>query len=144
MWQQFLTEPWCRAASSFRLTVLHFPSPSRKDWTLEESCRELSQFASELRRDGFQQEMTGRALQYFAEEWGRLRLGEFERGRVGHMKIEGAAAALARAEKNLDEVRSELDRMRATATWRLRDRLLTLPGFRQAARLRAAARIRAG
>jgi hypothetical protein len=101
MWQQFLTEPWCRAASSFRLTVLHFPSPSRKDWTLEERCRELCQFASELRRDDFQQEMTGQALQYFAEEWGRLRLGEFERGRVGHMKIEGAAAALARAEKTL-------------------------------------------
>jgi GalNAc5-diNAcBac-PP-undecaprenol beta-1,3-glucosyltransferase len=41
MWQQFLSIPECRAASARRPTVLQFPSPARRDWSLQERLDEM-------------------------------------------------------------------------------------------------------
>ena len=135
MWQQFLSEPWCRARSSFRLTALHFPNPGRKLWTAEQRCGELEAFAKRLPDPSFQTEMEQRCLRYFAEEWGRMQLGLFDRGRVGHQKVEGAALALSRSEAELARVAAELARTRDTRTWRLRSKMLSLPGVARAVHL---------
>jgi GalNAc5-diNAcBac-PP-undecaprenol beta-1,3-glucosyltransferase len=41
MWQQFLSIPGCRAVSATRPTVLQFPSPARRSWSLQERVDEL-------------------------------------------------------------------------------------------------------
>lgn len=41
MWQQWLSQPWARFASSTVPTVLHFPSHERRGWTVEERLSEL-------------------------------------------------------------------------------------------------------
>ena len=50
MWRQFLDEPWCRAASGKVPTIVHLPSPGRRDWTPEERLDELRRY-DELSRD---------------------------------------------------------------------------------------------
>jgi len=41
MWQQFVAHPECRAATSFRPTVLNFPAPGRENWAAEQRRAEL-------------------------------------------------------------------------------------------------------
>jgi GalNAc5-diNAcBac-PP-undecaprenol beta-1,3-glucosyltransferase len=41
MWRQFLDQDWVRAASGTAPTVVHLPSPVRKDWSLERRMAEL-------------------------------------------------------------------------------------------------------
>jgi GalNAc5-diNAcBac-PP-undecaprenol beta-1,3-glucosyltransferase len=48
MWRQILSLPDCRAVSGFRVTVLHFPSPARAEWTLEERLVEMDAWAARL------------------------------------------------------------------------------------------------
>ena len=48
MWQQFLGHPECRAVSGTEPTVLHFPSPWRTDWTIQERTDELERWADRL------------------------------------------------------------------------------------------------
>jgi hypothetical protein len=48
MWQQFLDQPGIRLASGTRPTVLHFPTPRRREWTLEERLRELERWEDVL------------------------------------------------------------------------------------------------
>jgi GalNAc5-diNAcBac-PP-undecaprenol beta-1,3-glucosyltransferase len=46
MWQQFLADDTCRAASAHRLTVLNFPSAERRDWSTDRRLAELDQWRS--------------------------------------------------------------------------------------------------
>ena len=55
MWQQILADPDCRAWSGTRPTVLHFPSPWRTQWTVDERCAELDRWSTKL-ADGVQRE----------------------------------------------------------------------------------------
>ena len=54
MWQQFLGQDWCRARSLMRPTALHFASPSRRRWTLEQRLAELDRWVPRLAEPGIQ------------------------------------------------------------------------------------------
>lgn len=58
MWQQFLSQPWCRFASGMRPTTLHFASPFRREWTAVARFTELERWSQNLNasagRDEFQ------------------------------------------------------------------------------------------
>jgi hypothetical protein len=45
MFQQFLAEPWVRALSGTRATYLHFASPARVGWSLDERVAEMLAWA---------------------------------------------------------------------------------------------------
>lgn len=63
MWRRLLSVPGCRAASAPRLTVVHFPSPYRKDWTPGQREEELREWALGVAKPGFESELTVRALE---------------------------------------------------------------------------------
>ncbi|MBI1744006.1 glycosyltransferase [Candidatus Acetothermia bacterium] len=48
MWQQFFSQPDCRLASGTQPTVLHFPSPDRKGWTLDQRVTELDHWVKKI------------------------------------------------------------------------------------------------
>jgi GalNAc5-diNAcBac-PP-undecaprenol beta-1,3-glucosyltransferase len=48
MWQQFLENPECRTASGTRPTVINFPGPRRRDWSMEERLAELDKWSAKL------------------------------------------------------------------------------------------------
>jgi hypothetical protein len=48
MWQQFLDQPGIRLASGVRPTVIHFATPHRRTWTLEQRLQELERWANRL------------------------------------------------------------------------------------------------
>jgi hypothetical protein len=53
MWQQFLADPGCRALSGTRPTALGFPSPPRRDWSMEQRLAEMDRWIEKLRKPGF-------------------------------------------------------------------------------------------
>jgi hypothetical protein len=152
MFQQILAVPGCRAAAGAKATVINLPSPERRDWTLDARVAELDRYAARLAEPGFAAELTERVTAAMAADaaeleadYGELveearrahaaagelesRLRESEAERV---KVEGLASGL-------DE---ELQTMSSSVTWRLRARLLAIPGL--SGLLRAAARALAG
>jgi glycosyltransferase involved in cell wall biosynthesis len=114
MWQQFLSQPDCRAASSFRLTFVSFPSTGRSAWSAEERVSELARWSTALTDPAFRYRLLEQAFEHFARE------------AAGHF--------LAHA---------MLGDLQETLTWRLRHRLLAVTPFRRTAELRAAAMARA-
>lgn len=48
MWQQLLSLPQCRAATSFWPTVIKFGKPARREWTSEKRTKELEQWQSNI------------------------------------------------------------------------------------------------
>lgn len=48
MWQKFVAAPELRLTSGGRPTVLHFPSPARRDMSLEERLSELTSWSSQI------------------------------------------------------------------------------------------------
>jgi Glycosyl transferase family 2 len=57
MWQQFLTVPGFRGATSDRLTSLKFPSPLRTHMTVEERVAELERWEPRIRDQKFPEEL---------------------------------------------------------------------------------------
>ena len=41
MWRQWLAQPWCRFISEPQVTIMRFPSPWRRGWTIEERVKEM-------------------------------------------------------------------------------------------------------
>jgi glycosyltransferase involved in cell wall biosynthesis len=111
MWQQFLSDPSCRAVSGSRPTVLNFPASLRPQATAAERAEELQAWSA--RRDDPAWRNGYRAL-----------VSDFlyrERARLA---------------AELDERMAELARAYGTATWRMRSRLLEIPGVGRLARRR--------
>lgn len=48
MWQQMLNVNGCKARTGMRATVLNFPSPARKEWTIQERLNELKEWEKKL------------------------------------------------------------------------------------------------
>jgi GalNAc5-diNAcBac-PP-undecaprenol beta-1,3-glucosyltransferase len=63
MWQQILSMPGCRAASGTRPTVLHFPSPDRKGWSIDERLAELDSWSTRLAESGLESDLSEGMLQ---------------------------------------------------------------------------------
>ena len=62
MWRQILTTEGCRAQSGMRPTVIHFPTPARADWSLEQRERELASWAARITEPGLEAELACGAL----------------------------------------------------------------------------------
>jgi GalNAc5-diNAcBac-PP-undecaprenol beta-1,3-glucosyltransferase len=62
MWQQILSLPDCRAVSGSRPTVLHFPSPARTGWSIEERLAELDSWVPRLADPALGPELAVRLL----------------------------------------------------------------------------------
>jgi hypothetical protein len=173
MWRQILSVDGVRAVSGDRATALHFPSPHREGWTIEERAAELSRWNERVVEAGFEHALTRQIMGHLlrARFDAEVRAGdameqlrvERERGEQSAEMLRGEIAALG---KELWSARAELDavlaregaeratiadvrehscamdaevaRMRATITWRMRDRLLRIPGL--AGLVRAVAR----
>ena len=72
MWQQFLGHPECRAVSGTEPTVLHFPSPWRTDWTIQERVEELERWADRLTDSTWRDRFVLDVLDGAAREHARL------------------------------------------------------------------------
>lgn len=142
--QQLLAQDWCRPASSHRPTGIHFPSPLRMHWTPEQRLAELDVWAAAVADDERWQRAVLSLLASVSRELAEAQLAleeiRFEHGRVaervGELDAELSAAAgridaLERLRADTDTALAarteELDSLRGTATWRLRERLKALP-----------------
>lgn len=187
MWEQFLVQPWVRAATSSRVTALQLPSYIGRDsWTDEDRRSELQRWASlvadpqwrerfhqlisrELVRQGTRLHL---AKDFFEEERGPLeeyvrwleRRADVAEEGLEWLKLQHAAAGDAQrwleqqrleaeadrdryreralaaesgrneAARRADEseavlagLRTELRSIEATRTWRVRNRLVSVP-----------------
>ena len=101
MWQQFLTVPGLRGATSDRLTSLAFPSPLRTHMTVDERVAELERWERRIRDEQFPEELE--ALTFAAARWAAERL------KLTSLRLE-----------------AELERVRRTRWWRARRALVEL------------------
>ena len=95
MWQQFLTVPGLRGATSDRLTSLAFPSPLRTHMTVDERVAELVRWERRIRDEQFPEELE--ALTFAASRRAAERL------KLTSLRLE-----------------AELERVRRTRWWRAR------------------------
>ncbi|MGZ4396503.1 MAG: glycosyltransferase family 2 protein [Gaiellaceae bacterium] len=159
MFQQILAVPGCRVAAGAKATVINLPSPERRGWTLDERVAELDRYATRLAEPGFAAELTERVAAAMAVDAAELEAayGELvDEARRAHAAAGGLETRLRGLETRLREseaervkveelassLDAELQTISSSVTWRLRARLLAIPGL--SGLLRAVARARAG
>jgi GalNAc5-diNAcBac-PP-undecaprenol beta-1,3-glucosyltransferase len=159
MWQQILSVPNCRAVSGSRLTVLHFPSPQRTGWTVDERLAEIDTWAGRLADPALESELVGRLLVALTEDAGALeeQMAELRRTHADlhrdqaeldaekrsidddRASLSGRLDALDAQLRAVDEDRAmlsgQLEEISSSKLWRLRARLIAL--VRWAGRFRA-------
>jgi hypothetical protein len=152
MFQQILSVPGCRVAAGAKATVINLPSPERRDWTLDERVAELDRYAARLDEPGFAAELTEHVTAAIAADAAELEAayGELaDEARRAHVAVGELQTRLRETEADrvkVDELASrvgeELQTLSSSVTWRLRARLLAIPGL--SGLVRAAARALAG
>jgi hypothetical protein len=120
MWQQFLAQPWVRAATAPRVTALQFPSHlgGREGWPPAQRRAELERWRANLARSQGRllEKAIGAAVRDQATaEWMRREELETELEEMKELR----AAAVAEAV----DLATHLREIEATRTWRLRSRL---------------------
>jgi hypothetical protein len=121
MWQQFLAQPWVRAATAPHVTALQFPSPlgGRVEWLPAQRRAELESWRANLARPEGRtllEKAIGEAVRDQATaEW--LRRDELE------AQLEETKALRAAAVAEAADLATHLREIEATRTWRLRSRL---------------------
>jgi glycosyltransferase involved in cell wall biosynthesis len=109
MWQQILSVPNCRAVSGSRPTSLHFPSPLRTGWTLDERLVEIDTWARRLADPGLESELGDGLLAALTEDAEALEERLAELGRK-HLELHRAHAELDAEKRRIDEGRASLSR----------------------------------
>lgn len=155
MWQQFLSEQGCRAASGTRPTVLQFATADRPEWNMDRRLAELDRWVARMGDQRWREEVLERVLDLVLKEqaraWealqdarqavrdreGRLRgaaawqeglLDQIEQGKADRKnEVAGLLAENEGLRRELEGARRDVETMRATRTWRLRNRLLRGP-----------------
>lgn len=106
MWQQFLSDPGCRATGGTRPTVLHFPSPLRRNQLPADRLTELEEWSSNLQdpgwRDAFILQVLNKVVRNQTEESIRL-----------HKEIEAHRQARARLRTSIQTQQQHIGRLRA-------------------------------
>ncbi len=102
MWQQFLSDPGCRAKSAMRPTVVCFPAPPRQSMTALERAQELAEWSGRLTGT----DLAVQALERFALECARIEAAEV-------LKV--------------SKLRSELESLTRSVDLRAGKQLLSLP-----------------
>lgn len=157
MWRQILSVAGVRAVSGDRATVLHFPSPHREGWSIEQRAAELEAWSGRAKESGFELALARHVMDHLlrarfdaevrAGEAADLARMERERGEAMLLaerealgaEIRGLREQIAAADcalqalradgrKRCDAAAEEVERMRGTITWKMRDRLLRIPG----------------
>jgi glycosyltransferase involved in cell wall biosynthesis len=130
-WLRLQSLPRTRITSGTRPTVLHFPSNLRKGWSIEQRIAEIDYWQEPGMADALPQRLLDNVLP------DRAALDEALTSREREVEVLSGRAA---------EQQAELDAIANSVTWRLRSRLLRVPGVRVAARAlaRPAAPARAG
>jgi GalNAc5-diNAcBac-PP-undecaprenol beta-1,3-glucosyltransferase len=172
MWQQILSLPGLRAASGTRPTVIHLPSSVRRGWPADRRLRELDGWVRRMAEPNWREDLYAavlsrswaghtsawqalhehrraledlRAAEAAHREWEAGLLDQLRR--QGHDRdeerrsLQGQLSALRRELRSRD---SELAAIRATRTWRWRERVLRLPLLRSLAGRRGRSRSRPG
>lgn len=155
MWQQILSVPGCRAVSGTRPTVLHFPSHERGGWSSEERLDELDAWTARVNDPAWRDGLAQQVLDAVAVEDARLdeeiaarekrlqaqvdRLAELHAQVLGlHGQVLALQDEQARLVALLLERERDLAMLSSSVTWRLRERLVSLPVL--SAPIRSAAR----
>lgn len=99
MWQQFLAHPECRPVSGFVPTVLYFPSPVRKNWSMKKRVQELEEWSKKIQKPGF--------IKQFRQKF-------LNKALMDHALINAQMHSLT----------NTLERIRKTKTWRLHELLI--------------------
>lgn len=152
MWQQILAVPGSRAVSGTAPTVLHFPSSGREGWTEAQRLAELDAWSSrsEVGQGLLDVVATDSAgleelLSSREDELRRIHsnLVEADRDRARLLqRIDELGVQVRDVDAELCERRRDLANLSSSVTWRLRERIVNLPGL--GAVLRWAARALAG
>jgi hypothetical protein len=139
MWQQILSVPNCRAVSGSRPTVLHFPSPARTEWSIEQRLAELDSWTPRLADPALESDLARGLLEVLAADAGILeesvagvheKLEHVDRERVQLAnRLEHLDARLREADEDRARLSDELAYLSSSVTWRLRARLVGLPGL---------------
>jgi GalNAc5-diNAcBac-PP-undecaprenol beta-1,3-glucosyltransferase len=106
MWRQFLSDPGCHATGGTRPTVLHFPSPLRRNQLPADRLTELAEWSRNLQdpgwRDAFTLEVLDKAVRTLVEESMRL-----------HKEIEAHLQARARLRTSIQTQQQHIGRLKA-------------------------------
>jgi GalNAc5-diNAcBac-PP-undecaprenol beta-1,3-glucosyltransferase len=106
MWQQFLADPGCRAKGGTRPTILHFPSPLRRDQLPADRLTELEEWSSNLQDPAWRDTFTLQVLDHVA----RNRTEESVRL---HAEIEAHKQARADLRTAIQTQQERIDRLTA-------------------------------
>lgn len=119
MWQQFLSDPDCLAASAARPTVLQFPSPERRDRSLEERAEELDSWLDRISEpDG-----RGRFYLEVLEKTLRIRAdmtAQYEERLQNHkLRLETRSRQAELLRGRVQDLERRLQSITGSRTWRL-------------------------
>jgi hypothetical protein len=132
MWQQLLAAPGCRGVSGVRPTALHFPSLLRGGWSSERRLAELDHWAERAADPRLHAALDALGREHKRLDGEARALGselEHLRRLVGDLDRE-----LQQRDRTIASLAAELGVIAASVTWRLRRRLLGVPGLRSAAK----------
>jgi glycosyl transferase family 2 len=82
MWTRILEQPGVRAVSGHEATVLVFPSPLRRGWSLEERMTEARAWSARLTEPGFAREVQAWAFSALCRAWVETHQEAERRGEV--------------------------------------------------------------
>jgi hypothetical protein len=132
-WQRLLGLPGTRAASGTRPTVLHFPSHVRVGWSSDERIAEIDRWQTSEIVEALPQRLLDAVLPDRAGLDEALTNREREVTALAG-QLEASQLALADSRRIATEREAQLQSIAESATWRLRGRLVRVPGLRAAAR----------
>ena len=118
MWQQLIGEPEMHSVSGTEPTALHYPSPARKGWSLEQRVEELRQWYGRI----IEPENRARFMRDAMENAVGQRA-------YWEAKFREAEEQIARQPQSLAELQREIDLLYDTVSLRFRDWVLGLPLF---------------
>lgn len=109
MWRKFLRHPECRAVSSGRPTVIHFPSAWRTDRPLQQRLAELERWARSVADAAWQGRFVLDVLEGVARDRARME----DHTAVLDTQIQGIQETLLRLERELHDAVADRDRLAA-------------------------------
>ena len=118
MWHQFLDQSWCRTASLLRPTALHFASPLRRGWTLEQRLAEIDRWVPRLTEPDFQGSLALMLLAQLAGSYGQLLLLQRD--------LEAAAATVAALQRKCAWLGNRQRALLQSRSWRWTGPLRTI------------------
>jgi glycosyltransferase involved in cell wall biosynthesis len=126
MWQQILSAPGCRSQGGLRPTMVNFPSPERKEWSIQQRLNELQDWERKLVDPNFEKTLMLSALEFLTN-----RTLNFEGALANVGAVEARLTDLETLLKHQTDRTSQLDEkihaIENTITWRARNRLLRIP-----------------